>query len=66
MLIGRQLDAFLGQPAQTRRRFFNDVESVGWEQRLASSGHSDDRIDVLFHSKVSVQLGNRKGDRVGI
>jgi hypothetical protein len=35
MLIGRQLDAFLGQPAQTRRRFFNDVESVGWEQRLA-------------------------------
>jgi putative addiction module CopG family antidote len=65
MLIGRQLDAFLGQPAQTRRRFFNDVESVGWEQRLASSGHSDDRIDVLFHSKVSEQLGNRKGDRVG-
>jgi hypothetical protein len=52
MLIGRQLDAFLRQPAQTRRRLFNDLESVGWEQRLAS-GHSDDRIDVFFHSKVS-------------
>ena len=37
-LIGRQLDAFSGQPGRTCRRLFNDLESLGWEQRLVSSG----------------------------